>query len=153
MTKGIDSVRSPVRNLQNFSPHIDHADFVKAVSEAFRDFYGGSGKVAFNVSILSSADSTLISFVQLIRCRKFVKPIMRRTTLLPKGKKNYRSALQRPSVESVYLGWLTGPYFDLQSWEWSHGQTPEFTHELKHSFPWGNVVRRVQLAPVDSSDN
>lgn len=30
---------------------------------------------------------------------------------------------------------------ELQSWEWSHGQTPEFTHDLTKTFSWGDVVR------------
>jgi lipoate-protein ligase A len=29
----------------------------------------------------------------------------------------------------------------LQSWDWQYGQTPEFTHSLSGSFPFGSLVR------------
>jgi lipoate-protein ligase A len=47
MTKGVHSVYSPVRNLQDFNPSVTHDDFVRAVAKSFRDRYGGSGKVSF----------------------------------------------------------------------------------------------------------
>ncbi|CEL59871.1 Lipoate-protein ligase A OS=Salmonella dublin (strain CT_02021853) GN=lplA PE=3 SV=1 [Rhizoctonia solani AG-1 IB] len=28
---------------------------------------------------------------------------------------------------------------ELYSWDWRFGQTPEFTHDMYKSFPWGNV--------------
>jgi len=28
---------------------------------------------------------------------------------------------------------------ELKSWDWSYGQTPEFTHDLKKTFPWAEV--------------
>ncbi|CAG8450150.1 12739_t:CDS:2 [Ambispora leptoticha] len=28
---------------------------------------------------------------------------------------------------------------ELKSWEWTYGQTPEFTHNLEREFPWGHV--------------
>ncbi|CAE6411295.1 unnamed protein product [Rhizoctonia solani] len=28
---------------------------------------------------------------------------------------------------------------ELRSWDWRFGQTPEFTHEMHKSFPWGDV--------------
>ncbi|PCH40972.1 Lipoyltransferase and lipoate-protein ligase [Wolfiporia cocos MD-104 SS10] len=39
-TKGVESVRSPVRNLQQFNPSIVHDEFVSAVVNAFREEYG-----------------------------------------------------------------------------------------------------------------
>ncbi|KPV76787.1 uncharacterized protein RHOBADRAFT_12541, partial [Rhodotorula graminis WP1] len=30
---------------------------------------------------------------------------------------------------------------ELKSWDWQYGQTPEFTHEISGSFPFGNMVR------------
>lgn len=35
---------------------------------------------------------------------------------------------------------LRGPVSSSQTWEWSHGQTPEFTHDLSTSFDWGDIV-------------
>ncbi|GAA5984227.1 hypothetical protein JCM11641_005887 [Rhodosporidiobolus odoratus] len=29
---------------------------------------------------------------------------------------------------------------ELKSWDWQYGQTPEFTHSLSGSFPWGSMV-------------
>ncbi|KAF9513270.1 hypothetical protein BS47DRAFT_1296563, partial [Hydnum rufescens UP504] len=33
---------------------------------------------------------------------------------------------------------------ELKSWDWSHGQTPEFTHDLKKTFPWAEVVLHIK---------
>lgn len=38
-TKGIASVRSPVRNLQQFNPEVTHEAFVDAVANTFREHY------------------------------------------------------------------------------------------------------------------
>jgi len=32
---------------------------------------------------------------------------------------------------------------ELPSWEWSFGQTPEFTYTVSHSFPWGDVTAKI----------
>ncbi|KAI9000719.1 Lipoyltransferase and lipoate-protein ligase [Trametes punicea] len=39
-TRGVASVRSPVCNLQQYSPRVTHEKFVEAVIDAFRDEYG-----------------------------------------------------------------------------------------------------------------
>lgn len=39
VTKGIASVRSPVRNLQQYNPSVTHEAFVAAVIDAFREEY------------------------------------------------------------------------------------------------------------------
>ncbi|KAI0732854.1 hypothetical protein C8Q72DRAFT_815227 [Fomitopsis betulina] len=39
-TKGVESVRSPVRNLQHFNPEVTHERFVDAIVTAFRKEYG-----------------------------------------------------------------------------------------------------------------
>lgn len=56
VTKGVDSVRSNVRNLQDFSPDVTHDRFVNAVAKEFTDFYGGDGIVStlycFRLSLL-----------------------------------------------------------------------------------------------------
>lgn len=40
VTKGVASVRSPVRNLNEFRPDVSHEDFVDALTRAFREQYG-----------------------------------------------------------------------------------------------------------------
>jgi lipoate-protein ligase A len=39
VTKGVASVRSPVCNLQQTSPHVEHDSFVRAVVDEFRREY------------------------------------------------------------------------------------------------------------------
>ena len=39
VTRGVASVRSPVKNLREFSPTITHDTFVKAMVQAFREEY------------------------------------------------------------------------------------------------------------------
>ena len=39
ITRGVASVRSPVKNLQEFSPAMTHDKFVQAVVRAFREEY------------------------------------------------------------------------------------------------------------------
>lgn len=48
-TKGVASVRSPVRNLQSFNPTVSHEAFVDAVISSFRDEYGIDGEVFLRV--------------------------------------------------------------------------------------------------------
>ena len=36
-TKGVASVRSPVRNLQQYNPTVTHEKFVQAVVDSFRE--------------------------------------------------------------------------------------------------------------------
>ena len=54
-TKGVDSVRSPVRNLRHFTPDISHESFVKSVAREFTIVYGGheevGGDFAFHASL------------------------------------------------------------------------------------------------------
>ena len=45
MTKGVNSVRSPVRNLQNFVPDVAHRKFVDAVAGEFMRRYGDGNRV------------------------------------------------------------------------------------------------------------
>ena len=40
VTKGVASVRSPVRNLQHYNPSISHESFVQAVVDSFKEEYG-----------------------------------------------------------------------------------------------------------------
>ncbi|KDQ15382.1 hypothetical protein BOTBODRAFT_108526 [Botryobasidium botryosum FD-172 SS1] len=95
-TKGVESVRSPVRNLSHFTPGIAHEAFVGATVREFRKKYGGNEK------------PTIVGKDDMFR------------------------------VEDVRKG-----IEELQSWEWSHGQTPEFTHVLTRSFPWGAITAHM----------
>ena len=47
-TKGVDSVRSPVRNLRRFNPDVSHEAFVKSVAREFTAVHGGDGEVGVN---------------------------------------------------------------------------------------------------------
>jgi hypothetical protein len=38
---------------------------------------------------------------------------------------------------------LQDRYKELGSWDWTIGHTPEFSHTVEHSFPWGFVVRVI----------
>jgi lipoate-protein ligase A len=33
---------------------------------------------------------------------------------------------------------------ELSTWDWRFGSTPEFTHTLRHNFPWGDVTVEVR---------
>ena len=39
ITRGVASIRSPVKNLQEFSPTITHDKFMRAMVQAFREEY------------------------------------------------------------------------------------------------------------------
>ncbi|KAG9003338.1 Biotin/lipoate A/B protein ligase [Tulasnella sp. 427] len=45
VTKGVESVRSPVQNLRKWAPCLTHEAFVNAVSKEFRETYDGSQEV------------------------------------------------------------------------------------------------------------
>lgn len=51
MTRGVDSVRSTVRNLQDFVLDVTHRKFVDAVANEFMGEYGKSNKVWSQVSV------------------------------------------------------------------------------------------------------
>lgn len=46
-TRGVASVRSPVCNLRQSYPHVDHETFVDAVVDAFREEYGVDEEVRY----------------------------------------------------------------------------------------------------------
>lgn len=47
ITKGVASVRSPVRNLRDFNPGVDHESFVEATVRSFLDEYSIKEEVIF----------------------------------------------------------------------------------------------------------
>jgi len=100
-TKGVDSVRSPVKNLRQFgsSGEISHESFVVAVSRQFSETYNSNET---DLSIQHVRESSYIHVSQIQKVRE-----------------------------------------QLQSWEWAHGQSPEFTHTMTRTFWWGVVNARL----------
>jgi len=60
ITRGVASVRSPVKNLQEFNPSVTHDDFVGAVVQAFREEY----LIEEPVRYVQAEDATDIPYVQ-----------------------------------------------------------------------------------------
>ncbi|KAF9057549.1 hypothetical protein BJ165DRAFT_1334237 [Panaeolus papilionaceus] len=60
LTKGVESVRSPVSNLAQHAPHITHQAFADAVVEAFRTTYG----VTTNIRAVDQAEGTSVEYIQ-----------------------------------------------------------------------------------------
>ncbi|EPS98727.1 hypothetical protein FOMPIDRAFT_1125697 [Fomitopsis schrenkii] len=60
-TKGVESVRSPVRNLQHFNPDVTHERFVDAVVTAFRREYG------INEGVQKVEEHDVVKSVEYIR--------------------------------------------------------------------------------------
>lgn len=60
VTKGVDSVRSSVRNLRDFAPSLSHDDFVFAVSKEFTRVYAGHEAVSIStlISVLTGPMSS-----------------------------------------------------------------------------------------------
>jgi hypothetical protein len=59
VTKGVDSIRSPVRNLQDFVPDVTHRKFVDAVAKEFMSRYSESNKVCSRIPCCSKGISHL----------------------------------------------------------------------------------------------
>ncbi|KAH9179535.1 Lipoyltransferase and lipoate-protein ligase [Lactarius sanguifluus] len=60
VTRGVASVRSPVRNLREFSPTVTHDTFVKAMVQAFREEY----HVKEPVQYVQASDTTDSPYIQ-----------------------------------------------------------------------------------------
>ncbi|KAB5596281.1 Lipoate-protein ligase A [Ceratobasidium theobromae] len=95
LTKGVESVRSPVANLVTFSPNVTHEMFVDAVVQAFQAKYYPDESIPFS---------------ETTRC-------------IP------------AEVEAGAK--------ELRDWDWRFGQTPEFTHDMNNTFPWGDVRAHI----------
>ncbi|KAI0068630.1 Lipoyltransferase and lipoate-protein ligase [Artomyces pyxidatus] len=61
VTRGVASVRSPVRNLQEFQPKFTHDAFVEAVIDAFREEYGVDGPIH---DVFADAESMNIPYIR-----------------------------------------------------------------------------------------
>ncbi|QRV87798.1 lipoate-protein ligase A [Ceratobasidium sp. AG-Ba] len=55
--------------------------------------------------------------------------------------KYYPSARSEPEISYIEHGneVVEAGANELRSWDWRFGQTPEFTHDLNHTFAWGQV--------------
>ncbi|KAF4619137.1 hypothetical protein D9613_004797 [Agrocybe pediades] len=98
VTKGVDSVRSPVCNLKRHNSTITHESFTSAVVEQFQAEYG------------VSSEPCLVSESEDVKNIEFIKQGMA----------------------------------ELSTWDWLFGQTPQFTHTLRHTFAWGDVTIRIE---------
>ncbi|TNY24189.1 Lipoyltransferase and lipoate-protein ligase [Rhodotorula diobovata] len=96
VTKGVASVPSPVRNLRETTPTVDHARFVEAVAEQFAAQYGLGREV---------------------------------------------KRIDEGELESN--SYVRGVVDELKSWDWQFGQTPEFTHDMSGSFPFGDMTLSI----------
>ncbi|CAG8471000.1 127_t:CDS:2 [Cetraspora pellucida] len=99
VSKGVESVSSPVTKLRNYSLTVNHKSFCDAVLQEFFAHYRGDMNNVTN---------------------SYMQPIIIEE-LLPNNPKilDYRD--------------------ELKSWDWTFGQTPEFSLELEKTFPWGHV--------------
>ncbi len=53
ITRGVASIRSPVKNLQEFSPAVTHDKFVRAMVQAFREEYHVEEPVRLSHKVIS----------------------------------------------------------------------------------------------------
>ena len=56
MTEGVNPVRSPVRNPQNFVPDVAHRKFVDAVAGEFMRRYDDGNRVCFSICCYPESD-------------------------------------------------------------------------------------------------
>jgi hypothetical protein len=60
ITRGVASIRSPVKNLQEFSPAVTHDKFVRAMVQAFREEYHVGEPVRPSHKVISLSFSSLL---------------------------------------------------------------------------------------------
>jgi len=65
ITRGVASVRSPVKNLQEFSPAVTHENFVRAMVQAFRQEYHIEEPVRLCRKVVSSCSSLPLLLAQV----------------------------------------------------------------------------------------
>lgn len=58
ITRGVASIRSPVKNLQEFSPAVTHDKFVRAMVQAFREEYHVGEPVRRSYQVISLSFSS-----------------------------------------------------------------------------------------------
>lgn len=130
-TKGVASVRSPVRNLVQSSASVTHEAFVDAVIQSFREEYAVDGEVSRQ---LNSGSHCRHSHVFRQTC--FVHETS------PYLEDEYFKAGMSELQASVLIvrpkDLLTDSF--VQSWDWAYGQTPEFEDVISAAFQWGELV-------------
>jgi lipoate-protein ligase A len=67
ITRGIASIRSPVKNLQEFSPAVTHDKFVRAMIQAFREEYNVGELVRPSHKVISLSFSSSRPQVQYVQ--------------------------------------------------------------------------------------
>ncbi len=70
ITRGVASVRSSVKNLQEFNPSVTHDDFVRAVVQAFREEYYVEEPVRPHHKVISFCSTCLSSWPRYITCKR-----------------------------------------------------------------------------------
>ena len=112
VSKGVASVPSPVRNLEEWSSLIDHDSFARAVVGEFVELCAQNPDLP--AATTQTVDEAALLSVEEIR----------------KGTDELR-------VRDGSSGRADCP----QSWEFQFGQTPEFTNELVYRADWASLVR------------
>ncbi|CAG8455582.1 22783_t:CDS:2 [Dentiscutata erythropus] len=108
VSKGVESVLSPVTKLRNYSLTVNHESFCNAVLQEFSVHY---------------RDAT----------NSYIQPIIVNEELLSKIPK-------------------TLEYHDeLKSWNWTFGQTPDFSIEFEKTFSWGHVSKNGLISAITLS--
>ncbi|CAG8458934.1 8585_t:CDS:10 [Racocetra persica] len=100
VSKGVESVLSPVTKLRNYSLTVNHKSFCDVVLQEFFAHYRGD----INNVINSHMQPIIVEEELLSNIPKII---------------DYRD--------------------ELKSWDWTFGQTPEFSLEFEKTFPWGHV--------------
>ncbi len=134
ITRGVASIRSPVKNLQEFSPTVTHDKFVRAMVQAFREEYHVGELVRpphKDISLSFSSSLLPSSGPGATRASGGCD----RHTIHPKQHGQF--PCRTPHIRIVDV---INDYFIFQEWDWVFGQTPEFTYSISRSFGWGNVV-------------
>jgi hypothetical protein len=115
--------------LKNWNPEISHQKFVNVVAKEFQNSYGGTSEVCSTTWPISSAALTL------------AKQIVDIDENLIKTEADIGNSVDELQVwDFIVSHQVETLILAKQSWDWSHGQTPEFTHDLRQQFSWGIVV-------------
>ncbi|KAJ9125678.1 hypothetical protein QFC22_000640 [Naganishia vaughanmartiniae] len=115
-TKGVDSVRSPVANLVGTRHDITQDEFIRHVANSFQH-------------VFSTGDLSTDSFQRLLRN----KPVAD-VQIVEVDQGDVLSAGDERS------GKVQADMEGLKTWEWTFGQTPEFSITLVDKLSFGDIV-------------
>ncbi|KAG8218885.1 hypothetical protein J3R82DRAFT_4564 [Butyriboletus roseoflavus] len=113
-TKGVSSVRSPVRNLAQSSASATHEAFVRAVIKSFREEYA------------IDEDPCFVHETSHYLEDEYFKV----------GMSELQASLPMPCVSCSLMG-------SVQGWDWAYGQTPEFEYVIGKTFQWGQLTSTI----------